>query len=162
MILMAMISSCKKYPDGPWFDFRSKSERAIGEWDVNYFSVDGNDSTTYLKSQPYYGQYHFERASGDKALSISGGTAYYTAIDKNYESIKGRWYFSNSSDQLIIEMTFNYPTFAGHVGPYRYDIPQYSNRSNTITWDIRRLSQHALWLQTTQNGKVYYLKLESA
>ena len=50
-ITIVLLYGCKKYPDGPAISLLSKESRITGEWDVEYFSVNGYDSTEYLKSK---------------------------------------------------------------------------------------------------------------
>jgi len=159
VILVLTDVSCKKYPDGPLFDLHSKGERILGEWDVNYFSIDGYDSTSYLKNQPYYGHYHFELERNTSPIIIKGGHAIYHANDKNYQSVAGQWGLTNNKMSIYISFTFN-STYRGHLGPYRFDVRNTSGNTYFI-WDIMRLAQHELWLQGTYNNKVYFVKFNN-
>lgn len=38
------MQACKKYPEGPTFSLRSPSQRIIGEWNLNYYNINGIDS----------------------------------------------------------------------------------------------------------------------
>lgn len=132
-------TSCeKKYPDGPLLNFHSKKSRVVGYWDVESFTVDGIDSTAYLKSQPNYGWYIFYSESefgGNDQYSFQCGT-----------SISGYWKFANKKNDLFIHL---YYYNGGAVGPYG---------ANDVTWEIRRLETRELWLKTTYNGKIYFIK----
>ena len=76
--------SCKKYPDGPWLSLHSKEVRLCKSWDVSYFSINGYDSTPYLKNQPFYGKYRFERRKDDHSLFPTNGICFYDCNNINY------------------------------------------------------------------------------
>ena len=118
--------SCKKYPDGPLVDFHSKVLRLCRTWDVTYFSIDGNDSTDYLKHQPFYGTYTFERSNDGISISPTVGNCNYDCSNSNYSG-KGGWGFKNNKNSIAISLVFNsnYENVY-HMGPYRYDIPNIS------------------------------------
>ena len=153
VIVFIANASCKKYPDGPLLSLHSKGERICNYWHVDYFSINGNDSTSYLKGQSFFGYYHFKKASDDRSLFVTGGDCYYDTDNYNFYG-EGKWGFVNNKKSISIHLNFN-PSFSNgySIGPFRYDFG-----SNTIVWDIMRLEQHELWLKTTYNGKEYLVK----
>jgi hypothetical protein len=139
-------SSCKKYPDGPLINFHSKELRVLGTWDVEYYSINGYDSTSYLKAQPYYGKYTFHAPKGDNP----GG--FDLLSNNNIYATIGNWEFGNNKENLNIEQVIactSLPQF--ETNPY---IAHY------ITWEIRRLTDSDIWLKTTFYGKEYFMKLK--
>jgi hypothetical protein len=143
-IVFIATAACKKYPDGGLSTYAEG--RICHTWNVSSFTVNGYDSTAYLKSQPFYGTYTFETPKGD-----NNGVFNYQSANYNYYG-EGYWEFSNNKKSIGIYCVYS---SGGNIGPYR---AQY------ITWDIMRLKgnellkNNELWLQTTYNGKVYFVK----
>ena len=142
-VVFITIAACKKYPDGPLFSLTTKETRLCKEWDVAYFSINGYDSTAYLRSQPFYGTYKFERpAKGDP------GRCFYYSANSLYDGV-GNWGFDNNKKSVAIDGGSGYTGYIGPYGPVR------------VEWDIMRLTQKELWLKTTYNGKEYFVKFHS-
>lgn len=137
--VIILLATCKKYPDGPLLSLYTKEHRVLGIWDVEYFEVNGYDSTSFLKGQPFYGKYRFEK-NRDRSLFR------YEANDQQY-NLGGYWSFQNHKEEICI--TFEAYTALGNIGPYR---------AAGIIWKIRRLKEKELWLETSYAGKNYFLK----
>lgn len=148
-LAIIFIAGCKKYPDGPLLSLHSKEKRIIGIWSVDYFSIDGYDSTSYLQAQPYSGKYgiHSGIDQGKKLFGYYSKDYPAPNPTPNYNGT-GYWMFLNHKESIYIHFK-NY--FAGACGPFR---------ANDITWDIRRLTGSDLWLKTTFNGKEYFVKFK--
>ncbi|MCX6295116.1 MAG: hypothetical protein NTX97_03445 [Bacteroidetes bacterium] len=135
-------SGCKKYPDGPLFSIYSPQVRILGEWDVNYFSVNGFDSTSYLKAQPFYARYYIRSSKLDNYSTffalLNPGTGY---------NGQGYWMFLENKTKIYFHLDLIY--VPGNIGPYC---------ANDITWKIRRLKKDELWLETEYLNKVYFVK----
>lgn len=43
---LALVSSCKKYEDGPMVSFRTRTARLSNTWEVDNYTVNGNDLTS--------------------------------------------------------------------------------------------------------------------
>jgi hypothetical protein len=142
-IVFITITACKKYPDGPRFSLYTKQQRLCNGWDVFSFTVNGYDSTAYLKSQPFYGQFGFLAQKGDN-------DAYFTYAAAGSYGGLGHWYFGNN--KTSVQIYCNYDSASpGTVGPYRIGI---------WTWDIMRLEKTELWLKTNYSGKEYFVKFK--
>jgi hypothetical protein len=140
-----IITSCKKYPDGPLLSLQSKTKRIVGIWDVEYFEINGFDSTAYLKSKSFYGMYSFE-------INPSHGSADYAdyrSDDARYNNW-GSWAWKSDKDDLGIYLP---PTpYTNSLGPYRAEY---------VIWEIRRLTKNQLWLRTTYtDGRTYLVKFK--
>ena len=142
-IVFITIAACKKYPDGPSFSLYTKQQRLCNGWDVFSFTVNGYDSTAYLRSQPFYGKFDFLAQKGDEA-------AYFGYIGIGGYEGGGHWYFGSDKTTVLIESTYD-SAYPGTVGPYRI---------GTWQWDIMRLEKKELWLKTTYNGKEYFVKFK--
>jgi len=79
--------SCKKYPEGPSFSFKSRTERVSNTWSVENYKVNGTDYTslvsnyteTYTKGGTYSYEWGIISGSGtwkfqnnDKEIKITG------------------------------------------------------------------------------------------
>ena|ERR1700746_1574667 len=144
-IFFITIAACKKYPDGPLISFDTKETRLCKNWDVVYFSINGYDSTTYLRSQPFYGTFEFDRPEGDNP-----GRFIYNALDHHYAG-GGSWGFSDNKKNVSVSCFVDNSSFTGNIGPYR---------AKNVNWKIMRLSEKDLWLKTTYNGKEYFVKFK--
>ncbi len=143
-IVFITITACKKYPDGPLISLTTKETRLCKVWDVAYFSINGYDSTAYLKSQVFYGTYKFERPEKG-----NDGWIIYSALDRNYAG-GGSWFFINNKKSVGVRCS-SYSGFTGNIGPYR---------AYYVIWDIMRLGENELWLKTIYNGKEYFVKFK--
>ena len=145
-IVIAFItsSSCKKYPDGPLLSLHSKEHRIVGTWIVDYYSINGYDSTSYLQGQPYYGKYIFYKRKPD-----GDDYAEFVLLDNNNIYVSdGHWFFTNNKKNIDIDQS---PLTQFYMNPYI---------ARAISWEIRRLTVSDLWLKTTYNGKEYFMKLK--
>ncbi len=125
-LLFIAISSCKKYPDGGMG--LASIER---QWDVTHFSINGYDSTDYLRNQPFYYRYNF-----------------YSEGRCQCSGLSGNWVYIDKKKSIYIHLN-NYTI--GSIGPYR---------ANDVTWEILRLNQKELWLKTIFSGKEYIVKFK--
>ena len=147
IVIVFFTGACKKYPDGPLISFQSKMYRLTGKyWDVDNFTVDGYDSTSYLKNKPFYGTYYFAKPEGD-----NNGSFIYTATIGMYSG-SGQWFFNNNKKSITIGAGYS---FNGNIGPYRLD-----DSIQKVTWDIMRLTVKELWLKGFYNGKEYFVKFK--
>lgn len=140
-----LTGSCKKYPDGPLLNFQSKLKRLVGVWDVEYFEINGYDSTSYLKSKPYYGMYRFIKEPGEVNY-------YFNYENDNGYLNSGNWGFHNKKNDVQVGLT-PLTQFLDHLGPYR--------ACENIMWEIRKLTEKELWLKTTyKDGRTYLVKFK--
>ena len=120
--------SCTKYDDGPLISLRSAKERVTGTWEVESLTADGNDSTQALKGQPCYAKIVLiDFGTWSMATYPECGTIGSWQFDKNCKHIYiVAEHFANSSIRL--------------VGPFL--------NANQINWNIKRLSNKQLWIET--------------
>ena len=146
LLVIIFYSGCKKYPDGPLISLSSKEGRISGHWDVEYFSINGYDSTTYLRSQPFYGRYFFSTEQDNRKNFFTYKNSILPATP-NYNGI-GFWMFLEHKEALYVHFDLYTPPA---LGPYR---------AADVTWEIRRLKSKELWLKTTYEGKEYFVKFK--
>lgn len=146
-------SSCKKYPDGPLISLHSKEHRIAGNenktWVVDYYSINGYDSTSYIQSRPYYGKYWFySKVHGETNHSF--GLVTDNGITCGTD---GHWKLTNNKKNLNIQQSIG-----GCISLPQFNTTPYI--ASDVTWEIRRLTEDDLWLKTTFSGKEYFMKLK--
>ena len=136
-----LTASCKKYPDGPLLSLYTRQHRVVGYWDVEYFSINGNDSTSYLKSNSLYGKYDFGKSQNGRADFL-----YYN--NAHTYSAEGYWAFDNDDQYIKIDIT--HASQHLNIGPFG---------SESCRWTIQRLKEKELWLKINYtDGKEYFVK----
>ena len=108
-ITLSSISSCKKYPEGPEFTLRTRTERLANTWAIDNYSVNGSDYTslvssyteTFTKKGAYTYSWSFFSGSGtwefqnkDKEVKLTGSDSHAsrTLIILKLEE-KSLWYY---------------------------------------------------------------------
>jgi hypothetical protein len=142
-VILLFIAGCR-YDDGPKISFRSPEQRLKGYYDVDFFSINDIDSTSY----------YMDSCGCD--LWISPGdskTLTYLCVltackDGKGEDTWGSFLLSTHRNKLFV--SYDSTSMVG-IGPFS---------SGTYTeWDIQRLTNKNLWMKTTFNGKDYKVKL---
>ncbi len=86
--LSLLISSCKKYPEGPLVSFRTKKARMVNVWRVGKYMIDSQDRTS-----------DFNTAFPNYTLTIGKDDKYSITMYSNDSTIeKGRWYLAGEKD----------------------------------------------------------------
>ncbi len=82
-----IISSCKKYEEGPAFSLRTKKARLCGDWKIESITYDGVDNTSN------YSNYEW---------NIEKDESYVSRITSSGISIevKGKWKFGEDKDDV--------------------------------------------------------------
>jgi hypothetical protein len=86
-ISTTILTSCKKYEDGPAFSLRTKKARLQGDWKIDSFSIDGVDYTDDFKNL-YGANYTWDIEKG--------GEYRITGTDPD----KGSWKFGEDKDDV--------------------------------------------------------------
>lgn len=146
IVLTIIITTCKKYEEGPLISFRTANSRISGIWELESFIVDGIDSSATMKSQVgecTYGISPQGESSFDN--TISGGCP--SAPPCPYYCFSGRWNFNNNKRVEINIWS----------SPNGVIIP-FLTTDKTI-WRILRLTNKEMWITTDYNGKTYEIRL---
>lgn len=142
------MQACKKYPEGPTFSLRSPSQRIIGEWNLNYYNINGIDSLDkFLNYTVLPGM-----DLNDPGISDTAGYLIRGGVDTaNYVSNIGLYELKNKKTELVLTKNkiVNYLNLTGPL-----------MSSSSITYKILRLKKKELWLQTDYNGVSYELHYE--
>ena len=139
-ILIFCFTNCGKYPDGPDFSLRTKRARVLGEYKVELFSVNGDDSTSLLTCHDYT---FIDK--GNREISWCGHTS--SAGGYEWELFNHN---KNISISVILDSTERTPFPISYHNPYNF--------GSTISWEIQRLTNNQMWLKTNFNSKEYYIK----
>lgn len=84
-MMMTTIEGCKKYPDGPAFSIRTRTQRVANTWKVDNYKVNGTDYTSLVSG-------YTETYSKDGNYSYSYGSVSGT----------GKWEFQNNDAEIKI------------------------------------------------------------
>jgi hypothetical protein len=146
IIIAVGISGCKKYPDGPLFSLYTRQHRVVGTWHVQYFSINGYDSTEYLKSNPLYGSYQFSK-------SRHGGLNFVYLSNDYRNSAEGNWSFDNNDEYIKIDVLYTIPENKHlNIGPLGFE---------SARWHIQRLKENEMWLKNNySDGREYFVKFK--
>lgn len=145
ILIVFVISGCKKYPEGGNMFALSKTEkRILGSYTIIGLKVDGVDSSLT-------GNSNF--CSGTQISFSSGGFENAKKLNSNCGSFPNNsWFVTGDKKQVVI--TFSNTVSVGELYPIVI------NKDVTVTWNIQRLTKDNLWLKTNLNEREYYLKLQ--
>lgn len=116
-LLATILSSCKKYEEGPALSFRSKDARVINDWDVKYALEDGADKTYIYK---------------DFTINFTeDGRFVATNLDDLDSTVtqEGFWDLVNNKEDL--RLIYTEPPVA----------------DDRITYEIQKLKKDELWIK---------------
>jgi len=82
-LVIPTIQSCKKYPDGPEFTLRSRTERVSHAWDVENYTINGVDYTSTVSN---YTETYTKQGAYSYSWSLANGS--------------GTWTFQSSDAQI--------------------------------------------------------------
>lgn len=89
-LLITGVESCNKYPEGPSFSLRTRTQRVSNTWKVENYKVNDNDYTSLVSD-------YTETFSKDGNYSYSWGSLAGT----------GTWQFENDDQEIQINGTSN-------------------------------------------------------
>jgi hypothetical protein len=134
IVFFLVVSSCKKYPDGPLISLRSKDARLTARWQMEKYLVNGADSTEKLN--PGNSKYNIAFNHGNKPQVFT---------DINYNG-----FYEFREDKSIIRIY-------GFLYPLNYEFGLILN--DDCEWKILRLTHKQLWLETSLQGRTYHAEL---
>jgi hypothetical protein len=89
-VLMLMMPSCKKYPDGPFISLHSKTERVAQTWRVGNYLKNGTDNTSMYSN---YSETYTKQGSYSYSWGVLSGS--------------GTWAFTNDASDIQLTGTSN-------------------------------------------------------
>lgn len=145
LLLLLFNPGCKKYEDGPLISFRTPMDRLWGVWEVEYFSINGEDHTQEYRDSCnrsfLFWYYSYPRMWFINGLSSSDN------ISADYFDL------INHDTDLFVE--FRYGTAVWY---------EFLQSPSEVQWDIKKLTNNKLWMESEsvsfQNNVQYYIKLK--
>jgi len=147
LVITAIFTGCKKYPDGPLISLRSAKSRLYGIYTLTQYTVNGVDSLNhYYDSLSLNFHFYYEDVYGYDDCDMSGQRR-----DGNISTLVWSWELTDHNK--ILKITSSGTNFKGwSSGPFRNNVlPE---------WKILRLTNKETEMETTYNGKEYFIKLE--
>ncbi len=131
-LIILGISACTKYPEGPAFSLRTKTNRVAGVWHIHKYEIDGVDSLQHMGFETH--EYVFGSSSCDRT--------FYGRNCTNCAGPGSEWSFSTIDKKLLINLLYIPAT-----SPFSYSV----NSTAGITydsWEIMRLKNKEMILES--------------
>ena len=129
-VMVASISSCRKYEEGPNISFRSKEARITNNWRYESAQVDGVE----VSSDPFYAkQKHYFYRDGKYIQTI------IDPITLEARNLQGNWVLYDNDKKIAVTVK----------------IPP-ANKDSTNNYSILKLFEKQMWLRTTDNSREYH------
>jgi hypothetical protein len=129
-LIILLISSCKKYEDGPSISLRSKKDRVANTWRFEKKYKNGVEES--LSSSDQQSRWTFNKDGGLTYIYTSGSIS-YTAL--------GNWDFVEDKNSIQTTLNYNYG---------------FATSTEVTTYSILKLKEKELWLKEIKsNGDVY-------
>ena len=126
IFLAGILSTCKKYPEGPLISLRTKVQRLTGTWKVEKYLIDGADSTAI--KYPVECSYRITNKEHTTQIFDRCGSS----------QSQSEWDFNENRTSLIFKSSGS-PLFL----------------TKPIEWKIMKLKFKEMHLQTEYNSKQY-------
>jgi len=141
-LLIILPLSCK-YDEGPAISLRGVEQRIIGDYKVTEFSINDIDNMTLYNDScgcrigfAHYKQYHQNPVA---TLEMC----------KKWAPTYGIYKISKNKKTLLISYHDSQMLGVGPIGSLKSSV-----------WEIKRLTDKDLWIETNYNSDKYFLKLE--
>jgi hypothetical protein len=143
IIITAIATSCKKYPDGPMFSLRTAKNRLYGYHTLTTYTVNGVDSLShYYDSLSLNFHIYYEDVYGHDVCDMSGSRK-----DGWGSTLVWEWELKDKNKFFnIISSSGNYST-----GPF--------GNNRCPEWEILKLKVNDIKMKTNYNGKEYLIEL---
>jgi len=123
-LMIPIIQSCKKYPDGPMISFRTRTERVANTWKVDNYKKNGTDYTslmggyteTYTKDGNYSyswgnfagtGKWAFQNHDSEIKLNGINNQSSQTLVILKLEETQFWYYYMDGNDKKEFHMVQN-------------------------------------------------------
>lgn len=137
MVSLFVVSSCRKYEDGPTFSLASKKQRISRDWNAELIARNSFD----VMNQ--YGSFNM---SFDKGGSFTW--TYSLASDSTLREIKGNWELGNAKTAIKLEYQLTDTTLQQSV-------------DRLLFMDIQRLTGSEMWLEYIWESDDYRVHLRN-
>lgn len=139
ILLGGLLSSCKKYEEGPAFSLRTKTKRLSREWQIQEYYRNANLETSQLIITNYVESYNKNGAH----------TRSYNDKNGNLVSETGQWKFDNNKEEISV-------TGIGSI--------EWTDQTSTVSsssYIILRLTSKELWYYYENGGSKHEIHLKA-
>lgn len=139
LLLGGLLSSCKKYEEGPVLSLRTKTKRLSRDWQIQEYYRNGNIETSQLIITNYVESYS---KSGAHSRS-------YNDKNGNLVSETGQWKFDSNKEQISV-------TGIGSI--------EWTDQTSTVSsssYIILRLTSKELWYYYENGGSKHEIHLKA-
>jgi len=153
LIIIFTISSCRKYPEGGSYFLTDMTKKIAGEYSFTHYYIDGKDSVNYYFNNDYVGNLSLVYGkTSENPLSL--GFKYHNEEHNNLNfGISGyNWYCAKNNKSIYLYFGFPPNDTIFHTGPFKDHIK--------TKWDIRKLKDNYLFIETDFEGKHYRAELK--
>jgi hypothetical protein len=134
--LLALFSSCKKYPENNLW-FKAPKNAMLGKWKLELLTVNGTDSTSY----------------DDVKMYVEEGIELLDEDIKFKEQYEGGWKLDQKKKNVSIN--------SASYDQGKLFVPQKNLFRDNQTWKIEKLSKGAFWLSVTNGGSKYEIRFKN-
>lgn len=136
LLLVLLISSCKKYPENNLW-FKAPKNAMLGKWKLELIKVNGIDSTSYE----------------DLKMYVEEGIELLDEDIKFKEQYEGGWKLDQKKKHVTINST--------SYDQGKLFVPQKNLFRDNQTWKIEKLSKGAFWLSVNNGGSAYEIRFKN-
>ena len=146
IVITAIVSSCKKYEEGPCISFRSAENRIYGYHELKSITIDGKEHLPdFFDSLAIGFDFHYTEGSGN-VCHIDGQRK-----DGDLVYMWSTWELINHNKILKTTSSQSSPPTVFY-GPFKsFVLPE---------WEILRLTKKEMKLKTFYEGKYYIITLD--
>jgi hypothetical protein len=142
LLFLVTLAACR-YEDGPLISVRTVDRRLQGDYHAETFLFDGENAIQIWKDS-ICNDYVKIR------LQDPGGAKFHLFSTTKKNDLSGGYEFSQNKENLQLLVQWVDSCYTG-FGPFKMGC--------SSSWNIHKLSNKKLWMQTTFKGHDYYLKL---
>ncbi len=155
-----LLTTCRKYEEGGSYFLTDMTQKITGEYNFTHYYIDGVDSVDY-----YFNNYKKGRIS----INWLKQTTDYPFILDNYlykneyYRFAGQWRWNNKNKKTLIFNTEYIYKITSSVPYLEADSISFSFpfvKNNNTIWQILKLKDNDLVLETDYNSKHYRLELK--
>ena len=155
--MLALLSTCKTYEEGPPISLRGVEKRIAGHWRVDSYTVNGADSMRIIR------QLHLEEDWDFQPRDKTNTPVLETLVrgDTLYR-YSGNWNPNPADKENTLAISFS---SASTVVRVNGNLQRFSTNPRVVLpgrlWKILRLKHRKdIWLQLDENGKRYELRFK--
>lgn len=137
-LVAGLLSSCKKYDEGPVLSLRTKTKRLSRDWQIQEYYRNGNIETSQLIITNYVESYNKNGAH----------TRSYNDKNGNLVSETGQWKFDNNKEEISV-------TGIGSI--------EWTDQTSSVSsssYIILRLTSKELWYYYENGGSKHEIHLK--